>query len=234
MKYYISDCHFFHANILNLDNRDFANITEMGEYMIERWNRKVKNDDEVYVLGDFSWERGPKTWDILSRLHGKIRLVEGNHDSWYLDDMDFDDSILESVTSYDESKEDDKRTCILSHYPIPFYNHQFSEGTYMLYGHVHNTYDEYLINRFLNDAGKLERDSASGDTKTTPFHMINAFCAFSDYEPLSLDEWIEVDRKRREMINHFEEECGGTIDPQKWYEFNIETLDILKEEIHNR
>ena len=192
--------------------------------MIERWNRKVKNDDEVYVLGDFSWERGPKTWDILSRLHGKIRLVEGNHDSWYLDDMDFDDSILESVTSYDESKEDDKRTCILSHYPIPFYNHQFSEGTYMLYGHVHNTYDEYLINRFLNDAGKLERDSASGDTKTTPFHMINVFALFSDYVPLTLNEWIELDKKRRDFINSF-----GEMDYDAWMELNKQVVQKSKE-----
>lgn len=27
--------------------------------------------------------------------------------------------------------------------------------------------------------------------------MINCFCMFSDYTPLSLDEWIEVDARRR-------------------------------------
>lgn len=30
--------------------------------------------------------------------------------------------------------------------------------------------------------------------------MINCFCMFSDYVPLTLDEWIEVDRKRRAVI----------------------------------
>ena len=27
--------------------------------------------------------------------------------------------------------------------------------------------------------------------------MINCFCMFSNYQPMTLDEWIEVDRKRR-------------------------------------
>ena len=34
-----------------------------------------------------------------------------------------------------------------------------------------------------------------------PCQMINCFCMFSDYEPLSLDEWIENDRKRRDAMN---------------------------------
>ena len=33
-----------------------------------------------------------------------------------------------------------------------------------------------------------------------PCNMINCFCMFSNYEPLSLDEWIEVDRNRREKL----------------------------------
>lgn len=31
--------------------------------------------------------------------------------------------------------------------------------------------------------------------------MINCFCMFSDYVPLTLDEWIEVDRKRRMNVS---------------------------------
>ena len=27
--------------------------------------------------------------------------------------------------------------------------------------------------------------------------MINCFCMYSDYTPLTLDEWIELDAKRR-------------------------------------
>lgn len=35
-------------------------------------------------------------------------------------------------------------------------------------------------------------------TQNIPCHMINCFCMFSDYQPLTLDEWIENDRRRRE------------------------------------
>ena len=34
-----------------------------------------------------------------------------------------------------------------------------------------------------------------------PCEMINCFCMFSDYQPMTLDEWIEIDRNRREGMN---------------------------------
>lgn len=33
-----------------------------------------------------------------------------------------------------------------------------------------------------------------------PCQMINCFCMFSDYIPLTLDEWIQLDKKRRAKI----------------------------------
>ena len=35
------------------------------------------------------------------------------------------------------------------------------------------------------------------DEKQIPCNRINCFCMYSDYTPLTLDEWIEFDRKRR-------------------------------------
>ena len=70
-KMYISDLHFGHA-ILNdaMDNRGFASVDEMNEYMINKWNEKVSDIDEVYVLGDFSVIFAKKTNEILDRLKG--------------------------------------------------------------------------------------------------------------------------------------------------------------------
>ena len=34
-----------------------------------------------------------------------------------------------------------------------------------------------------------------------PCQMINCFCMFSDYQPMTLNEWIEIDRNRREGMN---------------------------------
>ncbi|MDO4500474.1 MAG: metallophosphoesterase family protein [Erysipelotrichaceae bacterium] len=224
MKYFISDLHFFHGNILNMDKRNFSNITEMQEHIIAKWNSKVKEDDEVYILGDLSWEKGINTYNLLTKLHGKLILVEGNHDAWYLDDPNFDDYIFEDVRNYMEINMKDK-FLVLSHYPMFFYNHQFHKNdskymTYMLYGHVHNTYDEYMINSFINKASTLERLTAGDEREYTPFQMINCFCAFSDYTPLTIDEWIAIDKERREMINQYEKEQGGSLSYEQWMELN--------------
>ena len=74
----------------------------------------------------------------------------------------------------------------------------------MLYGHVHDTYDEYLIDEFQRQTRASTRPvlgkAGTEETVSIPCQMINCFCMFSDYVPLTLDEWIEVDRKRREVM----------------------------------
>jgi calcineurin-like phosphoesterase family protein len=202
MKYYISDPHFYHRYCEDMDHRGFETMFEMHEYMIEQWNSRISDDDEVFVIGDFSFGRGIETWKVLSQLKGRISLVEGNHDGWYLDDAEFTDT-FENVAVYYEIKDRD-REVILCHYPMPFYNHQYHmdrEGkplTYMLYGHVHNTHDERLINRFIMETRETKVTSKYvAEPQPIPCNMINCFCMFSDYKPLTLSEWIDVDRKRR-------------------------------------
>lgn len=59
VRYYISDLHFFHEALLTkMDCRGFADCDTMHEYMIRRWNEKVRPQDEVVILGDVSMERG--------------------------------------------------------------------------------------------------------------------------------------------------------------------------------
>ena len=90
MRYYIADCHFFHRGLNEkMDKRGFADAEEMNEYMIQKWNKKVRPKDEVVILGDFSMEKGERTNEILRRLHGRLYLIEGNHD-YYLKDSDFE------------------------------------------------------------------------------------------------------------------------------------------------
>ena len=54
MNHYIADTHFGHDNIRRLSNRPFDSIEEMDETIINNWNSKVTDDDDVYILGDFS------------------------------------------------------------------------------------------------------------------------------------------------------------------------------------
>ena len=86
MRFYISDPHFYHENLnTKMDNRGFESVEAMNEHMITQWNKKVRKNDEVVILGDFSIEKGEKTNEILHRLNGKKYLIIGNHDRYLKD-----------------------------------------------------------------------------------------------------------------------------------------------------
>ena len=76
----ISDTHFGHANIIKYCDRPFADIDEMDEIMIQRWNSVVKPGDKVYHLGDVYMGDGDRFLKKFARLSGKKRLILGNHD----------------------------------------------------------------------------------------------------------------------------------------------------------
>lgn len=201
MRYYIADCHFYHASLnTQMDMRGFSGEEEMNEYMIERWNRKVGPRDEVVILGDFSLGNAENTAALLERLHGRLFLVAGNHDL-FGKNKKYETDRFEWVRSYAEIR-DNKRKVILCHYPILNYNGQYlqhSDGTpvtYMLHGHVHDTLDARLIEQFCEQTGRTEKQMANGNTVRIPCHLINCFCKYSDYTPLSLDEWIILTEKR--------------------------------------
>lgn len=206
MKLYISDLHFFHESMLKgLDNRNFQSVNEMNNYMIEKWNSKVQGGDQVIVLGDMFWSKEPNEVNaVLKKLKGKICLIKGNHDHRWLNKEGIDINRFHWIKSYAEF-DDHGYNIVASHYPIFCYNHQYilnndgSARTYMLYGHVHNSHDEVLVNQFQNIT-RATVLKGSQENRTIPCHMINCFCMFSDYTPLSLEEWIKVDEARRSNI----------------------------------
>lgn len=211
MRYYISDLHFGHAKLnTEMDHRGFASAEEMNQYMINQWNSRVRHGDEVVILGDFCMsKKAGEAEEILRQLKGRKYMIIGNHD-YYLNDQDFDRSLFKWIESYKELN-DNRRKIILSHYPIFCYNGQYrrnGEGipkTYMLYGHVHNTFDESLVNEFIQRTRACRREvRGSDEQQNIPCQMINCFCMFSDYVPLTLDEWILLDAKRRSELSKIE------------------------------
>lgn len=68
-KFYISDLHLGHNNIIRLDNRPFKNMTEMETTIINNWNSVVSDNDQVYILGDMFWNND-KAPEILDKLKG--------------------------------------------------------------------------------------------------------------------------------------------------------------------
>ena len=53
---FCSDYHLFHKNIISYDNRPFDNVEEMNQTLLDNWNSHVGKDDEVFFLGDLSFE----------------------------------------------------------------------------------------------------------------------------------------------------------------------------------
>lgn len=124
MRFYIADCHFYHEALnTKMDKRGFASAEQMNEYMIQRWNEKVRSCDETVILGDFSFGDAMQTNSLLKQLNGKKYLIEGNHDR-YLKYRRFDKSLFEWVEPYKEIH-DNGRKVILSHYPVICYNGQY-------------------------------------------------------------------------------------------------------------
>ncbi len=203
MRLYIADMHFFHKALnTKMDQRGFEDVFAMNEYMIEQWNAKVKKNDEVVILGDFSWGNAQETIEVLDRLNGKLFLIRGNHDR-FLDDKAFEPyDYFEWVKDYEELN-DNKRKVVLSHYPIACYNGQYrrdSNGnpkTFMLHGHIHKTQDQQYLDAFQDYVSKQEHLSIGGEIERVPCQFINCFCMYSNYQPMTLDEWIEIDKKRR-------------------------------------
>lgn len=207
MRYYIADLHFWYSRMnQNMDKRGFDTAEAMNEYMISRRNSRIRKQDEVVILGDLCIStKAAAANAIIEHLNGRKYLIVGNHDK-YINDKEFDRSLLKGIESYMELN-DNKRKIILSHYPIMCYNGQYRRGedgsakTYMLYGHVHNTFDEYLINEYQKQTRQYIRPVyGMTEGQPIPCQMINCFCMFSDYVPLTLDEWIELDKTRRENI----------------------------------
>ncbi|MGB0863229.1 MAG: metallophosphoesterase family protein [Saprospiraceae bacterium] len=138
--FFTSDQHFGHKNIIKFSNRPFNSVEEMDEMMIQRWNEKVGETDEVYHLGDVGLASSGKLRKILERLNGKIYLIKGNHEK----SAEACHSRFEWIKDYHELIIEDKefergqQMIVLFHYALREWNASHW-GTYHLYGHSHGT-----------------------------------------------------------------------------------------------
>ena len=79
MKYYISDLHFGHKNVLKFDNRPFDSVEEMNQTILDNWNNTIKNNDDVYLLGDIFWKN-----DLADEIVSILVLVDYGFELPYL------------------------------------------------------------------------------------------------------------------------------------------------------
>lgn len=81
MRFFTSDLHLGHANVIGYCQRPFADAAAMNEAILTRWRAAVSPSDEVWVLGDvvlgLDWLSHLAT---VAALPGRKVLLPGNHD----------------------------------------------------------------------------------------------------------------------------------------------------------
>lgn len=150
MIYYTSDNHFFHKRICELSHRPFSSVEEMNDKITEKWNRRVSNNDDIYVLGDFHLgenfkENLPKT---TFRLNGRKHLVLGNHDRAKNNGQIYLDAGFTSVQSRLEilvpvpypapCRGMWMAKVLMQHKPLNY--KEMCDYHYVLHGHMHGVY----------------------------------------------------------------------------------------------
>lgn len=84
-RWFISDTHFSHTNIIRYTGRPFETVEEMNRSLINNWNDCIDSDDQVFFLGDFGLGDIDHLQSIYSQLKGHKIGIRGNHDknaSW--------------------------------------------------------------------------------------------------------------------------------------------------------
>lgn len=139
-RYFVSsDWHLGHQNTIDKFKlsdgvtplRNFANADAMNQYIIDRHNAVVGDNDVLYCLGDVVINK--KFIHLVHAFKGVKRLVLGNHDSVNLNVRDYLDVGFEQVYGVTKPA---KFPFYLSHIPL----HEASIPkwcTANIHGHLH-------------------------------------------------------------------------------------------------
>jgi calcineurin-like phosphoesterase family protein len=140
-KWFISDTHFSHFNIIRYAGRPFQTVDEMNEKMIENWNASIEPEDTVFFLGDFGMGTTDFLTSLCRRLNGNKICIRGNHDGTpsKMHKIGFM-LVLESAFI-----KIGRHPVELVHIPS-----QTTPAHFQLHGHVHEKRPNKIIDRKLN------------------------------------------------------------------------------------
>ena len=130
--YVVADLHFNDKQIIDFERKQFATIDEHNEYIIQKFNEVVTNDDLTYFLGDLGFGNWKEIRKLVKRLNGRKVLIFGNHDIFSDDaakEMGFEQIYHHPI--YVSSG------VILSHEPVL----EAYKNSYVInvHGHLHNS-----------------------------------------------------------------------------------------------
>ena len=139
--FYIADPHFGHANIIRFEERPFEDVEQMDRWLVEAWNARVADGDDVYIVGDLAYRSAASVEPIIGRLAGRKHLVVGNHDAKWMKTLAVEDHFVEvghALYNVDEKN----RRIWMCHYPCFTWPGARHEGSYHVYGHIHGSKPE--------------------------------------------------------------------------------------------
>lgn len=184
-RWFVSDHHFAHWNIIRYCHRPFKDTREMDDAMMTYHNELVKPEDHVSFLGDVTIVRGgrvQKEWfcRLIRAMHGHKRLYLGNHDHFPI--QTYIDAGFEKVYATWR----DEKGIIFSHIPI----HPKSMGSAIanVHGHTHNNTTQ--------DGKVVEFEPVMSIDKKTqrvvyrPY--VNVSVEVIDYRPVNYDTLLQM------------------------------------------
>lgn len=136
MIWFTSDTHFGHENVLKFTDRPWETIWQMNDAIVDSINGRVAVDDELYILGDFSFKMTAQDAYALRKRIAcrRIHLVPGNHDKDWTQPAVAGAFTVEPpicVLKIDGQK------IVLSHYPMADWQ-GMGHGSWHLHGHIHS------------------------------------------------------------------------------------------------
>ena len=192
--FFIADTCFNNTNIIKIHNRTFTSSEDQTNKLIENWNSVAKDEDTIFILGDFFYFYNPIEWNkdnthifvnetnectkILSQLKGHKHLIKGDYD--VRSNKQYIEMGFESVSQYPIIYND---FFILSHKPLFLSN---TTPYFNLYGYAHNdTTFEDTSTSSLTEFDRVEKSQRR--SKCVSVERIN-------YTPISLEKIkLEID-----------------------------------------
>ena len=148
MKYFTSDWHIFHKNIIKYCDRPFASEKQMRNVLINNYNQIVRKDDSCFFLGDMAM-LGTSQWEhlkgIVQSLNGDKHLIFGNHDEFkWQRYVDIGFTTVHSALWLEE----DGLPIVLAHDPSVYCT--LAPDTVLIHGHIHTLYKSIPSRKVIN------------------------------------------------------------------------------------
>jgi calcineurin-like phosphoesterase family protein len=154
-RFWTSDLHLGHKNIIAYCHRPWASTDLMNEGLIQRWNDVVSSEDEVMVLGDVALGPIRDSLALVRHLNGRKLLVAGNHDRCWVGNPKaerwreaYEDAGFEILSDgpWLDVQLTSEQTVRVSHFPYEDASRHErkylphlppDDGLWLLHGHVH-------------------------------------------------------------------------------------------------